>query len=186
MNMDGTNPKQLTTGTADSWPVVSPDGKWVVYASRVTSRPSIWKVSIDGGESVEITHRVSTTPMISPDGRWIAYLYPGSPDFPDLPNRIAIMPFDGGEPREVGRFPNSGTVPTIAQWSPDGKAILYTVTEKDVTNILRQPIAGGPPTPVTDFNDLIMSGFAWSRDGRRLVCTRNSNIRDAVLISEVR
>ena len=186
MNVDGSNPKQLTGGISESWPVISPDGRSVVYTSRLSSRPTIWKVSIEGGEPVEITHRVSTTPMISPDGKWIAYLYPDSLDPLALPNRIAIMPFDGGEPRGAWSFPASPTVATIAQWSPDGKSILYTVTEKDVTNIMSQPIAGGQPTPVTDFKDLLMSGFAWSRDGRRMVCTRGVIVRDAVLIGEVR
>lgn len=31
-----------------------------------------------------------------------------------------------------------------------------------------------------------MSGFAWSRDGKNLACTRGIQLRDAVLISEVK
>jgi hypothetical protein len=29
-----------------------------------------------------------------------------------------------------------------------------------------------------------MNGFAWSRDGKNLVCTRGIQLRDAVLFSE--
>ena len=184
MNIDGTNSKQLTKGLAESLAVISPDGRWVVYSSAGTSRPTIWKISIDGGEPVEITKRVSTSPLISPDGKSIAYLYPEAPDPTTPPNRIAIMSFDGGEPFATFGFQPAGTVQTNAQWSSDGKSILYTTNTNNVTNIWSQPIDGGPPKQVTDFKDSFMTGFAWSRDGMRLVCSRGIFNRDAVLISE--
>ena len=183
-NIDGSNPTQLTRGIAESMPAISPDGRWVVYVSAVTSRPTIWKISIDGGEPAEITHRVSAWPMISPDGKSIAYLYPESQDPLIPPNRIAIMPFDGGESVATFSFQPPGTIQTNVQWSPDGKSLLYTTNANNVTNIWSQPIAGGPPKQITDFKDSFMTGFAWSRDGKQLVCSRGVFNRDAVLVSE--
>jgi Tol biopolymer transport system component len=75
---------------------------------------------------------------------------------------------------------------SIAQWSPDGKSIHYISTNNNVTNIWGQPLDGGPAKQVTDFKDSLMSGFAWSRDGKTLACTRGIQLRDAVLISEVK
>jgi Tol biopolymer transport system component len=184
MNIDGTNPKQITRGLAESQAAISPDGRWVIYASAAPNRPTIWKTSIDGGEPVEITHRVSMSPMISPDGKSIAYLFPESLDPTTPPNRIGIMSFDGGEPVTTFSLLPGGTVQTNVQWSPDGKSIFYNTNANNITNIWSQPIDGGPPKQITDFKDSFMTGFAWSQDGKRLVCSRGVFNRDAVLISE--
>ncbi len=186
INIDGSNPKQLTRGLSDGLPSISPDGKWVVYASLGATKPTVWKVSIDGGEPKELTSRVSTNPLVSPDGKFVAYLYPESHD-PFAPaNRIALIPIEGGEPIKTFEFQGGVRIQTIAQWSADGKSILYNVTNNNATNLWSQPLDGGPPKQITDFKDSLLSGFAWSRDGKTLACTRGESMRDAVLISEVK
>jgi len=184
MQIDGSNLKQLTDGISDSRPVISPDGKWIVYSRLLTARPTLWRVSIDGGEPVQVTYRAATNPMTSPDGESIAFLYTDSADPLTPANRIAIMPFGGGEPTKTLEFAPAQTVLTVAQWSNDGKSILYTTNVNNVTNIWAQPIDGGSPKQITDFKELFMSGFAWSRDGKQLVCSRSNFTRDAVLITE--
>jgi Tol biopolymer transport system component len=184
MQIDGTDLKQLTDGLIDSRPAISPDGKWVVYSRLLTTRPTLWRVSIDGGEPVQVTYRAATNPMISPDGTLIAFLYTDSADPLTPANRIAIMPFAGGEPIKTFEFAPAQSVMTIAQWSNDGKAILYTTNVNNMTNIWAQPIDGGAPKQTTDFKELFMSGFAWSRDGKQLACSRSNFTRDAVLITE--
>ncbi len=183
MNIDGTSSKQLTQGAAESLPVASPDGRWVVYTALGTTRPTIWKVSIEGGEPTEVTHKVSTTPTISPDGKFIAYLYTESPDPLVPPTKIAIIPFEGGEPVKTFSCQPPGTVQMYLQWSADGKSILYNTNTSSVTNVWSQPIDGSPPKQITDFKDSFMTGFAYSRDGK-LVCSRGIFNRDAVIISE--
>jgi eukaryotic-like serine/threonine-protein kinase len=185
MNLDGSNPKQLTHGVSDGHPSLSPDGKWVVYTSLGATKPTAWKVSIEGGDALELTSRVSLNPLVSPDGKFVAYLYPESHDPFAPPNRIAIIPFEGGEPVKTLQFPPAVRINIIAQWSPDGTSIHYTSTNNNVTNIWSQPLDGGPAKQVTDFKDSLMSGFAWSRDGKTLACTRGMQMRDAILISEV-
>src|SRR6185369_1649732 len=105
---------------------ISPDAKWVVYSTLNWGRPTIWKVAIDGGEPVQIVNRASSYPMISPDGKLLAFLYTESPDPLTPPNRIAMIPFEGGEPLKTFNFEPATTVITKAYWSNDGKAILYT------------------------------------------------------------
>lgn len=186
MDLDGSNPKQLTQGISDGLPTISPDGKWVVYTSLGATKPTVWKVSIEGGDARELTSKVSTTPLVSPDGKLVAYLYPESHDPFAPPNRIAIIPFEGGEPIRTFPIQSAIRLQSIAQWSPDGKSIHYISTNNNVTNIWGQPLDGGPAKQVTDFKDSLMSGFAWSRDGKTLACTRGIQLRDAVLISEVK
>jgi serine/threonine protein kinase len=186
MDIDGSNAKQLTNGVEDSFPAVSPDNNWVVYSSLGATKETSWKVPIDGGNAVELSSRVATSPIISPDGKFIAYLYPESPDPFAPPNRMAVMPFDGREPIKTFSFQVSGTIWTTAQWSADGRSILYLVNVGSVTNIWSQPIDGGDPKQVTDFKDSLMTGFAWSHDGKTLACSRGILMRDAVLISDLK
>jgi eukaryotic-like serine/threonine-protein kinase len=186
MNLDGSNPVRLTSGLADSFPALSPDGRWVIYTALDGFKPTIWKVSIDGGTPVQVTDHVATTASVSPDGRSIAYTFPESPDPFAPPNRIAVIPFDSASDVKPFEIPDSRTVSTVAQWSHDGKSILYTVNTNNVSNIWSQPIDGGPPKQITNFTDMLMTGFAWSRDGKQLICTRGTLLRDAVLVTDLK
>jgi Tol biopolymer transport system component len=186
MNFDSSNPIPLTSGLADSYPSLSPDGRWVIYTALDGVKPTLWKVSIDGGTAVQVSDHVVTTAIISPDGRMIAYTYPESQDPNAPPNRIGVMPFEGGPPLKTFEFSSSGTVITIAQWSVDGKSILYSASANNVSNIWSQSLDGGPPKQVTNFNDLFMTSFAWSRDGKQLACTRGALVRDAILITDLK
>ncbi|HEX6715639.1 MAG TPA: hypothetical protein VF088_00930, partial [Pyrinomonadaceae bacterium] len=186
MNFDGSDPVRLTSGLADSFPSISPDGRWVVYAALEGVRPTLWKMSIDGGTPIQVSDHPGTAPVVSPDGRFIAYMFPESQDPFAPPNRIAVVPFEGGANLKTFEFPGSGTVLPVIQWSPDGKSIFYTTSANNVTNIWSQPVDGGPAKQVTNFNDLFITSFAWSPDGKQLACTRGTLVRDAVLITDLK
>jgi Tol biopolymer transport system component len=185
MNLNGSSPRQLSQGKGEGAATISPDGKWVLYSTIGAPKPTVWKVSIEGGDPVELTSKVSFNPMVSPDGQFVAYIYADSYDAFAPPNRIAIIPFAGGEPIRIFPFREGSRTQTLAQWSPDGKAIYFTSTLNNVTNIWSQSVEGGEPKQLTQFKDSLMNGFAWTRDGKTLVCTRGTSTRDAVLISDV-
>jgi len=186
VNIDGRNSVRLTSGLMDSLPSVSPDSRWVVYTALDGVKPTLWKVSIDGGSPVQVTDHVAATSSVSPDGRFIAYTYPESYDPFAPPNRVAIIPFEGGATVKTFNIPDSGVVLTVVQWAADSKSIFYTVSRNNVTNIWSQSLDGGPPKQVTDFKDLLITGYAWSRDGKQLVCTRGTRLRDAILITDLK
>ena len=186
MNLDGSNPVRLTSGLADTYPSLTPDGRWVIYTAFDGVKPLLWKVSIEGGPPVQVSDHVATVATVSPDGHSIAYSYPESQDPFAPPNRIAVIPFEGGQNIKTFEFPGSGTVVSILQWSRDGKSILYTTSANNVTNIWSQSVDGGQAKQVTNFNDLFMTSFAWSPDGKQLACTRGTLVRDAVLITDLK
>ncbi len=186
MNVDGSNPIRLTSGPSDVFPSSTPDGKWVLYIDYDGAKPTLWKVSIDGGAAVQVTDHVASSAVVSPDGKLLAYSYPESPDPFAPPNRIAVVNFADNAPLATFEFSPSSTVPTLIQWSADGKAILYTVNRNSVSNVWSQPLDGGAPKQVTDFKDSLMTGFAWSKDGKMFASTRGSLTRDAVLITNVK
>jgi len=186
MVTDGSNPKQLTNGTDERRPSCSPDGKWVVYAS-LGSWWNLWKVPIDGGDPIQLTDKPSGRPAISPDGKLIAC---GYSDEESGPLKIAVVPFEGGQPLKEFEIP-----PTVfdhffdallMRWTPDGRSLSFMDTHEGVSNIWRQPLDGGPPKQMTDFKTNRMFFFDWSSDGKQLVCSRGVVNNDVVLISNFR
>jgi serine/threonine protein kinase len=186
MNVDGSNQVKLTNGPNDASPSITRDSKWVFFSNLARSEPTIWKVSIEGGQAEQVTSHRGGGPSVSPDGKMLLFSFAESPDPYAPPNRIAVMPLEGsGELKIFEIVPNS-TVSLVNQWSADGKSVLYSVNTNNVSNIWSQSIEGGPPKQVTDFKDSLIAGFAWSSDGKQLVCARGVLLRDAVLITDLK
>jgi len=148
------------------------------------SIPTIWKVSIDGGNSEKISDHAGLAPRVSPDGKWLMFQYADSPDPFAPPNKMVIMPFGVESERKEFPLPASGTASVVTQWSVDGKSIFFSIINNNTGNIWSQSIDGGPPKQVTDFKDSLITGFAWSNDGKQLAMTRGILLRDAVLITD--
>lgn len=89
----------------------------------------LWTASAGGG----VAHRLTSFddglelfPRISPDGNWVAFSgeYSGT-------RQIYVVPYAGGEPRQVTFYPDVGPMPPRGgydhlpyDWTPDGKHIL--------------------------------------------------------------
>jgi Tol biopolymer transport system component/DNA-binding winged helix-turn-helix (wHTH) protein len=182
MNLESGESAQLTNGVFDLRPDISPDGRWVVYMSIVKSSPTLWKTSIEGGEApVQLTDKIASVPRVSPDGRFIACFY--RPQV-DLFSKLAVLPFDGGEPVKV--FDKSPTiiVESGIQWTPDGRALTFIDNRDGVSNIWLQPLDGSPAKQLTNFTSETIFRFAWSPDGKMFVAERGTEIGDIVLINK--
>ena len=180
MDMDGGNLKQLTEGKEDLHPAISQDGRWVVFIRVQGGKYTLMKVSSGGGPASQLADYNSSWPSVSPDGKWIACFYfPGQ----DQPASLAMVPFAGGQPSKVFPLPVTNTPPFL--WTPDGRAISFINSVNGVDNVWEQPLAGGPPKPVTHFTSDKIFWFDWSRDGR-LALSRGVDQTDAVLIKNFR
>lgn len=186
MNIDGSNQTKLTNGPADSLPTISPDGNWVIFTSVAGPQPAIFKVPLQGGASEKITEKRALAGKVSHDGKWLMYMYTDATDPYAPPNRIAVVPFAGSGEEKVFEVATGGTVPTLLQWSTDSKSIIYSVNINNVSNLWSQSLGGGAPKQITDFKDSLITGFAWSNDGKLLACTRGTLLRDAVLITDMK
>jgi TolB protein len=179
MDIDGADLKQLTRDKNNYYPCLSPDGRWVVYTSLASENPSLWKVSIDGGEPKQLSTASAFRPVVSPDGKWIACIHR---DQKDGSYKAALIPFIGGELTLVDGMARPEFF--LVRWSPDSRALTYIATLQGVSNIWTKPIDGGPARQLTKFTTDRIFRFAWSRDGKFLACERGMVINDAVLISE--
>jgi Tol biopolymer transport system component len=177
MDIDGSNAKQLTQTAEDEDANISPDGRWVTYTSCL-NKCTVWKVSIDGGQPVQLTDRFSQSPVFSPDGKQIACRYL---DQPNGQYQLAILPSEGGAPIKTFPIPNGAI--TARRWTVDGRALIYGITQKGVTNLWSQPIDGSPPKQLTNFASEIIFGFDLSRDGKQVALARGTESSDVVLIS---
>jgi eukaryotic-like serine/threonine-protein kinase len=181
MDSDGSNPVQLVTGGSVAH--CSPAGKWVIYYKHDAGEVHLWKVPIDGGDPVQLTFKnITARPAVSPDGRLIACNY--LVQQPNSQFRIAVFPFEGGEPIKVFDIPTFP--PREIHWTPDSRAVAYVETRKGVSNVWIQPIEGGKPVQLTDLKSDLIASFGWSRDGKRLAFTRRLVTSDAVLISDLK
>ncbi|MGH9901295.1 MAG: hypothetical protein ACRD68_05580, partial [Pyrinomonadaceae bacterium] len=183
MNIDGSNPVQLTDGSGEDHPHCSPDGRWVVFTKserRGSDGPTLWKVPIDGGEPVQLTNDFTAYPAVSPDGKMIACLRADGPG--DSPWRMAVYPFEGGPALKV--FPQ-GVIGQAVRWTPDGRGLTYAENHAfGSSRVWIQPLDGGQPRRLVEFETERIFGLDWSRDGRYLACVRGLWTTNVVLIRD--
>lgn len=184
-NADGSGLIQLTRGeTEDSSPDCSPDGASVVYTARVGGKPTLWRVSIEGGDPVQLTDYESITPRYSPDGSLISCELPGDERL--IKGRLVLIKATGGAPLKTFDLVDYTSPNSNVRWTPDGRALVTVVTRKGVSNLWEQPISGGEPGQLTDFKSDIIYNYTFSQDGRRLIISRGHYGVDVLMIEEFR
>lgn len=181
VDMDGKNLRQLTNGHAETWPLVTPDNRWLVYVSADEKyKPTLWKAPLGGGDSIRLSDYSATRPSVSQDGNMVACFYR---ERPDAPLRLSVIPLNGGEPVRVFDIPPATEIFAGVQWTTDGRGLVYVDTVNDVSNVLLQPLDGGAPRQMTRFTSDNIYRFALSKDGKRAAFERGVENSDVVLIN---
>jgi serine/threonine protein kinase/Tol biopolymer transport system component len=179
MDADGSNRVQLTDEGFAGIPSCSPDGKWVFYV--VSGDQSLWRIPIDGGKPTQLNihDRNGLRARVSPDGKLVAYMAWGATS--SSPNVLAVVPLDGGQPLYRFEFPAGAAG---LRWAPVEPALDYFMTRGGVSNIWRQPLAGGQPRQITNFQSGEIFSFDWSRGGKQLAVARGATSQDAILMKD--
>ena len=144
--------------TAPNW---TPDGGSLLF----TYGGAIERVPVSGGAPKVVDTEagyVTDAHGISPDGTMLAFSSYGC-GFGDY-STIYVVPVGGGAPRRV-----TAKSPAFWRgWSPDGKTIVFLLTEgPDQIGIYTMPVAGGKETRLASGNTAMISGSAgFSPDGK--------------------
>lgn len=179
MDSDGSNPRQLTSGSGEDQPAWAPDGRWLLYADIGSQRTTFWKTPIEGGRPVQLTQAEALRPAASPDGRLFAAYIKGD----DHAWRIALFPIEGDSPIKIWSQVRNPW-PAI-RWTPDGQRLLYVEEIDGVGNIWVQPLDDRPHYRLTGFTTDQIFGFDPSPDGTHVACVRGTWKRSLVLIEPV-
>jgi TolB protein len=147
---------------SESSPAVSPDGRYILFASSKEDAVHIWRMDIDGRNLTQLTRGSGELWQTwTPDGRWILYAAIGANR-----NTLWKIPADGGTPVPVTQQPT--TKPIV---SPDGKLIacVYRAEASSPWQVAVIPFEGGAPIKIFhQIPNAYFQTFRWTPDGHAL------------------
>ena len=145
-NIDGTDMRKITDNPKyDAEPVVSPDGRQIVFGSQRDGDFDVYIMDSDGSKMKRLTDRIGYDggPWFSPDGRkivWRAW-YPETEEEKALwrncmennyivpvPLDLWVMDADGSNKKRILRNNATNFAPS---WHPDGKRIIFSSNMDD-------------------------------------------------------
>jgi TolB-like protein/Tol biopolymer transport system component/Tfp pilus assembly protein PilF len=153
--------KQLTANSGNNhYPVVSPDGRYVVFCSDRSGVLCLWRIDIDGSNPKQLTNENSLLPSFAPDSRTIVYVAATNK------TTLSTVSIDGGEPRQLTR--NSTLWPVL---SPDGTRIacLYSEEPNSPSRISIIPANGGPSIKAFPPPSGLTLPLRWTADGKAIL-----------------
>jgi dipeptidyl aminopeptidase/acylaminoacyl peptidase len=163
-------------------PRLSPDGKWIAFASRFPHQ-DLWALELASGavNRLTFTPEEDETPAWTPDGRRVTFVY--QKDGAQILSKAA----DGSGKEELLWKADSHT--HLAAWSPDGKFLAYSQsdpsTDWDIW-LLPGPAGGAERKPVPFLRTPAAEvAGAFSPDGRWLVYTSNESGRFEIYVRPV-
>ncbi len=104
------------------------------------------------------------TVSLSPDGERLVVTARGE---------VFDVPAGKGVTKNITHTP--GAHEREAQWSPDGRSIVYISDRTGETELYLQEITGGEPKQLTKNNDTYIRSFVWSPDAKSIVYVDRKN-----------
>jgi Tol biopolymer transport system component len=149
-----------TAGKQPEEPVVSANGRRVLFKQWIRGHTELWMASADGSQRRLARALFIRHPQWSPDRRRIAYAaYPrhGS----EGARLFTVAATGGGKPRRVG----NELVAYGPTWTPDGRWLTFSTPAGEIKRI--HPDGSGIET-IADFDGEEVRGLLWSPNGRYL------------------
>ncbi|MCX6570184.1 MAG: S9 family peptidase [Candidatus Aminicenantes bacterium] len=170
-----TSGKAFTVGGFD-W---SPDGKRIAFSAALnpdlinggTSDIYVLDLAGDTVRKIVAQPGPDSSPLWSPDGRSILFSSAGGRlDYFARNIGLALVPADGGPIRPLtGAFDEN---PSAVAWNADG--IYFSGMQKTAAHLYRLDLESLQIARLSAPDDAIVSGFSFSRDGKRLAFTAAS------------
>jgi serine/threonine protein kinase/Tol biopolymer transport system component len=149
-----------------SYPIWSPDGKYVVYAAERGTSTDIFRKPWDGGGAEErLSNGLSVSDMTSysPDGKAIAFVQNGD---------IWMLPLEGD--RTPAPFLHTPASEATPRFSPDGRWLAYSSNESGRDEVYVVPFPKGSGKYQVSSGGGIFP--LWTSDGKELCFVKGSAI----------
>jgi eukaryotic-like serine/threonine-protein kinase len=158
----GTSSRLTYDQSVDFYPVCSPTGNEMVFASLRQGVPDLFRLPFDtpGGEKIFLDTPLAKVPSDwSRDGRYLVYMAAD----PKTRRDLWVLPLDGSEPRRVIASPADDRTGRL---SPDSRWLAYASNETERFEVFVQPF---PPTGAKwQISQTGGHQPQWSRDGHEL------------------
>ena len=111
--------------TADSHPVWSPDGRFLVYTARKGPRQveNLWRIDLRDRSQQQITRLGGNNAAFSPDGALLIYTVPRPQT-----SHLWIMRWPDGQPRQLT---SGAVIDSFSTWARHGKRLFFTRYAED-------------------------------------------------------
>jgi len=158
-------PARLTFNGHAGFPIWTPDGRTIYYASNADGKDGIYKVAADGsGKATLVFATANPTPdSFTPDGRTLLFDQPA----PSGRHQIMILPLQqDGSATGARAMRESAGSDTSAQISPDGQSIAFVSTESGPPEVYVMPFPG--PGAKVQVSERGANRERWAANGREL------------------
>jgi TolB protein len=156
----------VSAGNMTFSPRFTPDGSSVVFSMEQGGNSDIYRVSVGGGQRVQLTNApsIETAPSFSPDGSQMVFESDRTGG-----QQIYVMPANGGEVRRISQGTGRYGTPV---WSPRGDYIAFTKQESGRFHIGVMRTNGSEERLLTA--SFLDEGPTWAPNGRVLMFTRET------------
>ncbi len=166
LDADRITQKQLTVeDSVDFEPVVSPDGRYIVFVSNRAGRFNIWRINADGGNPVQLTFGSGEQrPAFTADGSAVIF---------NSMNDVSLwkVPIEGGEP---SRTSTEGAY--AVSISPDGSKVAVIKAIDGETKVVIRLLAEDKPFATFAIPAGLVAGgnITWTSDGKSVCYAADS------------
>jgi serine/threonine-protein kinase len=155
-------PLRLTFEGKNSFPIWSPDGRWITFVKTYQGKTAFYRVAADAGSKPELL--IETEPNAvpnswAPDGKTLVFVQAGA----DMKTHLWSVTIPGGK---ATRLYEGDATELHGEVSPDGHWLAYESTESGNNKIYVQPFPG--PGPKIRISTEGGSVPRWSHNGREL------------------
>ncbi len=174
----GGEPRQLTNQpVSEAIPSWSHDGKWIYFCIQGGSpggEPQVWKVPVEGGKVIQVTHKGGVVAFESRDGRFVYYT-----KSEDGTEGLWKMSVEGGEETQV-----IDRVVALRSFAIADLGI-YFLTRSDARfNISFYRFATARTETMTKVESPTLSCLTVAPDGRSILCSQSDQLGGDLMLVE--